>query len=282
MLTLEVMRAMWRDGNGSVPGLLEAIAAGAPTVFPKYGLNNDLTIAHAMAQFSHECGAGNTMVENINYTAKRACEVWPSRFHDEADCFIKVGSSSGDPNFKIKLMDNVYGGRNGNRPGTQDGSTFIGRGLSQVTGRGNYETLGTKVGLNLVAQPNLVNAPANALECGVADFVQCGCLPFAEADDVSGVTKHLNGGFNGLTERTAWLKRWKTALGSQNAPVHSTTWVQISLNKLGSEPTLVPDGSYGPLTAAAVKDFQASHGLNADGKIGPETLGAIDAALREL
>ena len=282
MLSLEIMQAMWPRGDNTIPGLVEGIVAAAPIVFAKYGLNSDPVIAQAMAQFSHECGAGNEMEENINYTASRACQVWPSRFSSEADCFAKVGSSAGDPDFRFKLIDNVYGGRNGNRPGTDDGSAFIGRGLSQVTGRGNYEALGAKVGLDLVNHPNLVNATANALECGVADFILCGCLPFAQADDVSGVTKHLNGGFEGLDERTLWLARWKTALGSQNPELHSTTWLQASLNKLGADPALVPDGSYGPLTAAAVKEFQESHGLEPDGKFDPETLAAIDAALATL
>jgi putative chitinase len=282
MLTLEIMQAMWPNGDNRVPGLLEGIVAAAPAVFAKYGLNSDLLIAHAMAQFSHECGAGSEMVENINYTAKRACQVWPSRFQSEADCLAKVGSFVGDPDFSTKLIDNVYGGRNGNRPGTHDGSTFIGRGLSQVTGRGNYDALGAKVGLDLVNRPDLVNAPTDALECGVADFIMCGCLPFAQGDDVSGVTRHLNGAFTGLQERTVWLSRWKAALAGQNPPLHSTTWLQVSLNKLGTDPTLVTDGMYGPLTAAAVKSFQKSHDLEPDGKIGPETLAAIDTALAAL
>src|ERR1700735_61169 len=129
MLTLEIMHAMWPNG-----------------------LNSDLVIAHAMAQFSHESSAGNEMVENINYTAERACQVWPSRFQSEADCFARVGSFAGDPDFRIKLIDNVYGGRNGNRPGTGDGSAYIGRGLSQGAGRGNYEALGARGGLDLVKE----------------------------------------------------------------------------------------------------------------------------------
>src|SRR5215470_3616172 len=141
MLTLETMRAMWPHGNNRVPGLVEGLAAAAPAVFAKYGLNSDLVIAHAMAQFSHECGAGHDMVENINYSAARACQVWPSRFASDADVFATIGSSPGDPAFRIKLMDNVYGGRMGNRPGSHDGSAFIGRGLSQVTGREGYEKL---------------------------------------------------------------------------------------------------------------------------------------------
>jgi putative chitinase len=282
MLTPEIMHAMWPNGNNKVDGLVEGVLAAAPTVFAKYGLNNDLVIAHAMAQFSVECGAGTEMVENINYTAARACQVWPSRFRSEADCYTIVGSFAGDPDFCTKLIDNVYGGRNGNRPGTNDGSTYIGRGLSQVTGRGNYQALGAKVVLDLANQVDLVNDPENALECAVADFILCGCLPFAQADDVSGVTMHLNGGHTGLDARTLWLGRWKTALGSQNPAAHSTTWLQISLNKLGIDPPLDTDGTYGPMTAAAVKDFQAAHGLEVDGKVGPATLAAIDAALQAL
>lgn len=33
-----------------------------------------------MAQISHECGAGRDVVENLNYTAVRITQVWPSRF----------------------------------------------------------------------------------------------------------------------------------------------------------------------------------------------------------
>jgi putative chitinase len=214
----------------------------------------------------------------LRCTAERACAVWPSRFSSPADCYQKVGSSAGDPNFRFKLIDNVYGNRMGNRPGTNDGSTFIGRGLSQVTGRDGYTKLGAKTDLDLIGNPDLFSLPANALECGVADFVLCGCLPFAANDDVAGVTQHLNGGFVGLAERTAWLARWKTALGSDNPAPHSTAWLQASLNKLGAEPELVPDGSFGPLTAAAVKAFQEEHNLTADGKATPETMAVVDQA----
>jgi peptidoglycan hydrolase-like protein with peptidoglycan-binding domain len=60
---------------------------------------------------------------------------------------------------------------------------------------------------------------------------------------------------------------------------HGTAWVQRSLNKLGTEPPLIADGSFGPLTAAAVKAFQEKHGLEADGKIGPQTVAAIEQEL---
>jgi putative chitinase len=280
VFTLEILQQLWPHGNARVPGLVEGIATAAPTIFPKYGLTNDLLVAHAMAQFSHECGGGMEMTENIRYSAARACQVWPSRFKTAAECYAKVGSFAGDPDFPVKLIDSVYGSRLGNRPGTHDGSNFIGRGLSQCTGRENYQRLGKTTGLDLLGNPDLASAAKTALECGVADFIMCGCLPFAAADDVQGVTKHLNGGFVGLAERIAWLERWKTALSSAKAPaLHTTAWLQRSLNELGADPLLVTDGKFGPMTSNALKQFQLTHKLPADGSTSPAVFAAIDAAL---
>jgi peptidoglycan hydrolase-like protein with peptidoglycan-binding domain len=98
---------------------------------------------------------------------------------------------------------------------------------------------------------------------------------------VSGVTYHLNGGYIGLPERTAWLARWKAAisLNIQGQATHGTAWLQQSLNKLGTEPTLTVDGSFGPVTVAALKAFQQEYGLEVDGKFGPQTVASIEEAL---
>jgi putative chitinase len=205
MLTIDIMRVMWPHGNAKIPGLVEGIASAAPTVFPKYGLTSDLVVAHAMAQFSHECGAGNEVVENLNYSAQGLIDTWPSRFNAS-----NAGAFAHD---QQKIANEVYNGRLGNRIGTDDGWNFRGRGGSQVTGRENYQKLAQRVDLDLVNNSDLVNDPQHFLECAVADFVICGCLPFAIQDDVREVTHRLNGGYIGLAERTAWLARWKAALG---------------------------------------------------------------------
>lgn len=230
MLTEAILRQMWPRGDAKVPGLVSGIAASAPSVFRKYGIDSDLVIAHMMAQFSHECGAGLEMTENINYTAERAAQVWPTRFSSAADCYKKVGSWAGDPDFSGKLIDSVYGSRMGNRPGTHDGRTYIGRGLAQTTGRNGYTELQAKTGLPVLDNPDIVNRPGNALECGVADFILCGCLPYAKQDDVLEVTKHLNGGTIGLSDRRAWLVRWKTVLeGSPSIPTSVPGPIPVSL-----------------------------------------------------
>ncbi|MBF6561467.1 MAG: peptidoglycan-binding protein, partial [Candidatus Binataceae bacterium] len=87
----------------------------------------------------------------------------------------------------------------------------------------------------------------------------------------------------GLPDRTSWLSRWKAALSlnGQDPAVHGTAWLQTSLNRLGTEPPLIIDGSFGPLTAAAVTAFQQAHGLEADGKLSPQTVASIEQALAE-
>ena len=267
MLTIEMMNKLWPNGDDKVPGLVEGMVASAPIVFPKYGAASLMVVAHAMAQFSLECGAGEEMVENIHYSAERACQVWPSRFESANDVYNKVGSFPGDPDFDIKLIDSVYGSRMGNRPGTHDGSTYIGRGPSQVTGYDGYVALRDKTGIDVLTNPDLASAPDTALECGVADFVICGCLPFAVADNVVEVTKHLNGGEEGLAEREAWLVKWKAIL------------VQGALNDLGASPALVLDGNAGPGTQTTIRAFQAKNGLATTGTIDVQLCAALDASL---
>ena len=53
--------------------------------------------------------------------------------------------------------------------------------------------------------------------------------------------------------------------------------VQLALAKLGYD--LKGSGNYGGNTHGAVADFQARHGLEVDGEVGPETAREIDAAL---
>ena len=203
----EALSRLWPNGDTRIPGLRAGIVAAAPEVFAKYGIATPRLAAHVMAQISHECGAGHEVVENLNYTAARMMQVWPSRFPTLA----AAAPYAGNPR---ALADKVYNGRMGNAAGSDDGWNFRGRGASQTTGRDGYARLARATGLDLVAHPDLVNDPAHFLECGVADFVLCGCLPFARADDILNVTRRLNGGTVGLAQREAWLAKWKAALGS--------------------------------------------------------------------
>jgi putative chitinase len=210
MAFINMLYNLWPNGDEKVPGLRDGIAATAQAVFKKYGVDSPLLVAHVMAQISHECGAGHDVVENLNYTAGRMMQVWPSRFPTMASAAPYAGNPRA-------LANKVYNGRMGNAAGSDDGWNFRGRGAAQTTGREGYARLAKATGLDLINHPDLVNDPQRFLECGVADFILCGCLPFAKADDVLNVTRRLNGGTVGLAQRQIWLAKWKAALGT--API---------------------------------------------------------------
>jgi putative chitinase len=163
MSFINTLYNLWPNGDGKIPGLRDGIAGSAEAVFSKYGIDSPLVVAHVMAQISHECGAGHDVVENLNYTAGRMMQVWPSRFPTMASAQPYAGNPRA-------LANKVYNGRMGNAAGSDDGWNFRGRGAAQTTGREGYARLAKVTSLDLINQPDLVNDPRRFLECGVADF----------------------------------------------------------------------------------------------------------------
>jgi len=218
----EALTRLWPQGDCRVDGLRAGIAAAASGVFSRYGIATPDLVAHVMAQISHECGAGRDVVENMNYTASRMMQVWPSRFPTLASAQPYAGNPRA-------LANKVYNGRMGNRTGSDDGWNFRGRGGAQTTGREGYQRVKKATGLDVIAHPELLIDPAHFLNCAVSDFINCGCLPYAQANDVVGVTRRLNGGTVGLAERKVWLAKWKRALAD------------VTLEPLIASPPLAPD-----------------------------------------
>lgn len=205
LLPLAVLRRLWPHGDQHVPGLIEGIASTAAHVFPKYGITTPLVVAMMLGQFSEECGSGLEMVENLNYSSTGLLRTWPAHF--TGTMAVRYAHNP------RMIADVAYGGRMGNAPPpSDDGWNYRGRGLSQVTGKEGYQKLAEKTGIDIVTQPDLLSDPLHTLECGVADFILCGCLPFAERGDILNTTKRLNGGTNGLAERVALTKQWRAAL----------------------------------------------------------------------
>lgn len=207
------LNQLWPHGDQAVPGLRAGIIAAAPAVFSKYGVMSDLVVCHFFAQFSEETGCGIEMQENMNYSASRLLAVFPTHF-----TYAQAIAMQHSPRL---IADQAYGSRMGNRPGTDDGFNFRGQGLSQLTGFNNYKALANKTGLDLIGHPELIIAPATALECGVGDAVLCGCMPYANQDNLLGVSSMLNVGHyvgdpnkvNGFHMRQVQLGLWKHAMG---------------------------------------------------------------------
>lgn len=199
------LKSLWPRGDSKVPGLVEGMIATAPAVFDKYQVTTDSIVAIIMAQFSEESDGGLEMVENMNYSAARLLQVFPSHF-----TYAQAMAMQHNPRL---IADQAYGSRMGNHSGTDDGWNFRGQGLSQCTGRDAYVALGKSTGLDLVNHPEFLCDPEHALDCAVGDFVQCGCMPWAIKGNFTMVTQRLNGGQNGAGIRVHWWGLWKHALG---------------------------------------------------------------------
>lgn len=92
-----------------------------------------------------------------------------------------------------------------------DGVRFKGRGLIQLTGRYNYERYAAFAGLDTSQPdwPEQVAHPDHALAVSIWFWEQRGLATKADQDDLRGITRTINGGYNGLDDRESYLARAK-------------------------------------------------------------------------
>lgn len=197
LLTREGMRAIFpRAPQPVIDAFVEKQAeldkSGATETRPR--------LAMAFAHVEHECGGFTIphLTENINYTHQRMYQVWPNRFRSADHVREKYGTG---PGWQKRAFDDIYGNRMGNRPGTRDGSTYIGRGGPQITGANGYEEVGKRAGLPLKENPEMAGLPEHqpAILAGFWSWKKMN--RFADVGDFRGSTKAWNGGFNGLADR---------------------------------------------------------------------------------
>ena len=93
-----------------------------------------------------------------------------------------------------------------------DGVRFKGRGLIQITGRANYTSCGAALGLDLLANPELLESPQNACRSAAWFWMTHGLNELADADNFRKITLRINGGLNGYEDRLAYWERAKEAI----------------------------------------------------------------------
>ncbi|MBK8773104.1 MAG: glycoside hydrolase family 19 protein [Rhizobiales bacterium] len=89
-----------------------------------------------------------------------------------------------------------------------DGFLYRGRGLLQVTGRAGYAGASQRLGVDLLAAPELLEQPRWAALSAADWWAAHGCNALADAGDFTALTRRINGGTNGLEDR---LQRWARA-----------------------------------------------------------------------
>lgn len=79
-----------------------------------------------------------------------------------------------------------------------DGAKYAGRGFIQITGEFNYQAYGQKLGVDMVANPELACEPNAAAAIFASYWHDRRCDIYADAGQWSTVRKKVNGGINGL------------------------------------------------------------------------------------
>lgn len=174
-------------------------------VLTKSGINQSVArLGYFFANIEHECGGFTipNLTENINYTAERMHAVWPNRFASADAVRAKYGTAVG---WQKKAFDDIYGNRMGNRPGTSDGSTYIGRAGPQWTGRDGYTECEKRTGLPAVSNPSIICKPEYQPEVCAAFWDWKGLNRYADTGNFEGAVRAWNGGTNGLADRLSLM-----------------------------------------------------------------------------
>lgn len=202
-------------------------------LLPRYNIDTPLRIAHFLSQVLHESSRLKYTLENMTYSATRLRQVFPRYFTEtQAQAYANKPQSIGS---------RVYKGRMGNGDeASGDGYRFRGRGLIQLTGRSNYGEFSSWVGEDVVASPGLVS-DKYAVASAVFFWETNNLNTLAELDDYRKITKRINGGYNGLTDRMELLLQAKELLNASDdvpaltSPTHQVTAARLNFR---SRPTI--------------------------------------------
>lgn len=136
----------------------------------------------------------------------------------QAHFLAQIGHESGELRFRSELASGeAYEGRQdlGNtQPG--DGPRYKGRGLIQLTGRANYAEYGKALGRvdDLLTHPEQVATDDDlCVDVAAWFWARRELNGLADRDDLSTITRRINGGLNGLDDRRRLLQRSKSLLG---------------------------------------------------------------------
>lgn len=185
---------------------------GSGVLIARYAEDGSLTtrlrLIHFFAQVSHESGF-RPVAESLNYSVAGLKQTFSASRISRAQCEA-LGRAPGRAADQQGIANAVYGGAWGasNLGNTQpgDGWRYRGRGLIQLTGRANY----ARTGAIWEADPDQVLTPDGSVHCAIDYWRTRGLNAAADADDVTRVTRLINGGALGLAERTALTGRGKT------------------------------------------------------------------------
>lgn len=167
-------------------------------------INTRKRLACFLAQVGHESAGLSTRVENLNYSAAGLRATFPKYFHTDA----LAASYARQPE---RIANRVYSNRMGNgSEASGDGWRYRGKGLMQVTGKANHEAFAKWVGMTLDDATTYLLTVEGAVVGSIWFWQAHDLNALADTDQITAMTKKINGGTNGLEDRK---RLWRLALG---------------------------------------------------------------------
>lgn len=158
----------------------------------KWGVDTPLRKAHFLTQIWHESHL-KAKSENLNYSAPRLVVIFSKHFTNATAPLLA--------NKPQAIANKVYGNRMGNGDGKSgDGFKFRGRGYIQLTGKNNYTLFSQASGVDAVNNPDLLLQEDIALMSALWFWKTNNINALADANDLKGVRKRVNGGHIGLAD----------------------------------------------------------------------------------
>jgi putative chitinase len=177
-------------------------------LLPDYDINTPLRVAHFIAQCAHESGNFVFIKENLNYRADSLMKTFKRYFPtlDLAQQYEKKPE---------KIANRVYANRMGNSDeASGDGWRYCGRGLIQLTGKDNYTFFAGSLGISVEDASEYLATFEGAAQSACWYWEQNNLNRFADANDVRGLTRAINGGYIGLEDRQKHTEHALHVLGA--------------------------------------------------------------------
>ncbi len=201
------------------------IAVVLNQVTPEYGMNYEGILEEFIPNLLVESAEFTTFEENLNYSVGGLIEGF-SRNRISINQINKYGRTGDQKANKAAIANCIYGGEWGkiNLGNTQiyDGYDFRGSGPIQATGRGIITQFtafyNRKFSTTYVAQQvAAMMRDKENIEMGIHFAcwffsIAKNLIPFALNNQFKDIIKRINGGYNGVNERTAFYERCKIFL----------------------------------------------------------------------
>ena len=241
-------------------------------VLPKWNIDTVDRVAGFIAQTSHESGGYSVLTENLNYSAEALDKIFPKYFK-------RAGRDARNYHRQPEKIANVIYANRMDNGGTDsgDGWRFRGGGILQLTGRYNYTQFGKAEGMSAEEATEFVRSPIGALASACWFWDTNNINKYCDNQDITGMTKRINGGTIGLEDRKKHYAHALEVLGGHYTPRETYETVRLgsrgpTVVKLQETLGLTADGIFGKGTEAKLRGWQSLRGLTPDGIAGPNTL----------